>query len=541
MPKKKKKKPAVSPVTEPVVQAEANSNEYEALSGTLPLYYSLWDKGNVLTSYSMEMIANMVGDPMAYNKPLRDISRALYNINGIYTNTVDYMTSMPTLDYVLTCLGGKSDKTRKQMKTLADNTLDAIRHKQLIRDALRRAMIDGVAFYYFEKADTPVSMQKYLNDFEIGDIAEINESGMSFDIIPLPADYTRVYCRKNGSYVLAFDLTYFMIGTEPIEKKLRRFPLEIRQGYKKWISQNSDEKGKWLVLDSDKTITLKIRSNLREPFGRPLCLAAITDILYENDFVDTKRNVLNGINNEVWIQTFPESNNKGQTTLTKQQQKSQHEQVKTAIRNKGTVNNKTVISVMAGTKIDHVPASNVDILDEKYEADLDDKIAMYLGIAGSLLSGSGSGSYSAQQSNLELVSSQVFEWVSQITDELIKVLNKNVISKRGYRAELFYLPVTSNNRKSVISYYKDLYTMGKGSIQLWASAAGVPSEVFFSLIEEEKAMGWDDPILHPIHQTSFSGTFEPDTEAGRPETDEPTDATIANRSLDGNNIPSPNN
>lgn len=63
-------------------------------------------------------------------------------------------------------------------------------------------------------------------------------------------------------------------------------------------------------------------------------MAAISDILYDDYFTSTKRNVLDEINNKVVYQTLPEGQNKGTCALTKQQQENQHETVKNAVMKK---------------------------------------------------------------------------------------------------------------------------------------------------------------------------------------------------------------
>ena len=141
------------------------------------------------------------------------------------------------------------------------------------------------------------------------------------------------------------------------------------------------ENGNWVVLDNTKTIVHKIRSKRDEKYGRPLVLAAISDILYSDYFTQTKRNVLDEINNRIIYQTFPEGKDKGVSALTKQQQQNQHDSVKGAIMNKNNRGGISFFSVAAGTKITSIDASNTDIFDDKYESNLSDKISMDMGIA----------------------------------------------------------------------------------------------------------------------------------------------------------------
>ena len=60
---------------------------------------------NILDFYSPDVLAMLTRDPIGNNQVLRDISLVLYGTNGNYTNTVDYLTAMPTLDKVVVTHG----------------------------------------------------------------------------------------------------------------------------------------------------------------------------------------------------------------------------------------------------------------------------------------------------------------------------------------------------------------------------------------------------------------------------------------------------
>lgn len=491
---------------------------------------------NIFDLYSDEQLTNLVKDPMTHNKILREISRILYGTSGTYTNTVDYMEAMPTLDRVIVN-HGDNKKKRKHNKELMESTLRIIKDKEFIRDALWRGMIDGIAFYYFETTGMPTSLEKTLNDIDVKSIVEINELGINASIISLPADYTEIVGRKNNSYVIAFNLDYFRtFDRERTERKLKRFPKEIRDAYHERKTKTGFKGGNWVILDNKHTIVHKIRSEIKEKYGRPLVLAAIRDILYDDYFTATKRNVLGEINNKIIYQTFPEGQNKGTCALTKAQQEYQHDKVKTAVMQKNNKGGTSFFSVAAGTKIDALNVGNTDIFDVKNEEKLGDKIALALGFAGSALNGVGSGSYSAQQTNLELVSAEIFQWIEQITYELNKCISETVICDRKNWVECKYLPMTYVNRGTMVGYMKDLYLQGKGSLSLWASACGISPDVFFSLLDQELEEDYENK--YPVHKTSFVLSSK-DDKGGRPETDNPTDRTIQSRSNDGNNLPTP--
>lgn len=506
---------------------------YEANSYNSFMYFNDYYAAlNIFNLYSPDQLKAIVQDPMGNNQILREISKILYGTNGTFTHTVDYLTAMPTLDKVIVPHGKNVDK-KKRNKELMESTLRLIKDKEIIRDALFKGMIDGVAFYYFETTKRPLSNKKFLTDYDVNSITEINDMGVNASVISLPADYTKIVGTKNSNYVLAFNLDYFTIGgSEPTENKLKKYPKEIRDAFHE--KKNGNRNGNWVVLDNNKTMVHKIRSERMEPWGRPLVLAAINDILYGDYFTSTKRNILDEINNKIVYETFPEGKEKGTSALTKQQQERQHESVKSAVLNKNTKGGISFFSVAAGTKIDAIKTANTDIFDDKNESTLNDKIALDIGMAGALLNGVGSGSYSSQQLNLELITSQLLQWVDQISSELNKCISANIIKDDRNWVECKYLPITHVNKKNMVEYAKELYLQGKGSLSLWAAACGISPDIFFALLDQELDENVENK--YPTHQTSY--TLSSKT-VGRPETDNPTENTIKSRSNNGNNMPSP--
>ena len=511
-------------------------NEFSSL-GSQQAYIDCYFNGfNIFDLYTREQLSALVKDPMANNKLLRELSNILYSTNGTFTNTVDYMTAMPTLDKVIVS-HGKNISKRKRNKELMESTLRTIKDKEIVRDALFRGMVDGIAFYYFETTNKPPMLQKLLTDYDVNSIVEINELGLNASIISLPADYTEIVGIKNNSYVIAFNLDYFNSAEgEATEMKLKKYPKEIRDAYNTRRNKNGFTGGNWIVLDNKKTIVHKIRSRREEKYGRPLVLAAINDILYDDYFTSTKRNILGEINNKIIYETFPEGRDKGTCALTKKQQEEQHNTVKNAVMNKNNRGGTSFFSVASGTKLNALEVGNTDIFDEKYESNLGDRIALDLGFAASALNGVGSGSYSSQEQNLELVTAQLFQWVEQIVSEINKCISENIIDDKKNWVECRYLPITYVNKSKMVNYAKDLYLQGKGSLSLWASACGISPDVFFALLDQE--LSEDIENKYPVHKTSYTLSTK-NNSGGRPTTDTPSAKTIQSRANNGNNIPSP--
>ena len=525
--------------TNTVQSSPTNSDttyEFNSYFGTVPLSELDSIFGCTITSaFTPEEIRMIIKDPITNHSLTRRLAMFVYNSEGVVTNAIDYMVSLPCLDRVI--YGKKRLFHKKKLnnnKDLMLSTLESINDKKFIRDVLFTDMNEGTSFYYFETTSKQVDRTKFMRDYDVENIMEICDLGLNASMIPLPYEYCKIVGRKNGRYVIAFNLRYFDdFNGEDKQRKLRKYPLEISNAYMTWEKGNKSSNN-WVVLNSDHTIAHKIKCKISEPWGRPLAIAAISDILYQDEFVDTKRNVLREINSQVVIQTFPEGRDKGTCALTKNQQQDQHDKVKQAVMTKNNRGGTTFVSVAAGTKLDSLDINNTDIFDEKNEKDLTDKIALDLGIAASLLNGSGSGNYSSQQNNLELINAQIYTWIQEIQAELNYVINACIIKDKKNKVEVYYLPTSLVNRKSFFDMMKSLYLEASGSLTFLIASTGVNPEVYFNILDEELENKIFDKYLP--HQTAFTQS----NKGGRPENTDPTnESTIQTKANDANNQPKP--
>lgn len=505
-------------------------------------FNAYWNNSNTYTGcdifsdYNPDIVKNILNDPINHNKQIRSLSRLVYNTSPIVANAVDYIVSLPCLSHILTS-DGKSKSKIKKNKIKVEQVLSDIHDKNIMRDFLFRDCLDGACYYYFEVAKPIDDNTKFLSDFEIEQIYELNSQDISVSMIPLPVDYVKIRGYKNNRAVIAFNLDYFNEhGGEKIENKLKCFPREIREAFAKYKTGNT--KGNWVVLDNNKTITHKIKSDKREPYGRPITIAALADIFYNDFLTSTKRSVLNEVNNKIIYQTLPEGREKGKCSLTEKQQSHQHNTVKSAIMTKNNRGGTSFFSVANGTKIDTVNTS-VDVLNQEIEPKLNSQIAMGLGYALGLLDGE-SGNYSSQQLSLELLFSKVYSWVSEIAEEFNYVINKNIIKDKNNEIKIYYLPTSLVNKDKFVSTCKELYMAGSGSKAMWIAATGVDVNAYVSLMDMEKTEKWDEK--YPPHATSFnsSGSDLNKSKGGRPEEKNPiNESTLATKSNNTNNQPKP--
>lgn len=486
--------------------------------------------------FSKQDIENILRDPITYHAEAIRLSNFVYTKNGIVSNSIDYMTSLPCLDKVITNKNKKQSNKIKVNKDLMKSTLKVIDDKTFIRNALFTEMLDGTAFFYFETKKKAPNNTKFMTDYDVENIVEINELGINASIITLPWQYTKIVGKKNGRYVLAFNLRYFDDFTgDTLERKLKKYPSEIVEAYRK-KNKNHNTVGDWLILDNNKTMCRKIKCKDSEPWGRSLVIAALADVLYQDYFVDTKRNVLDEINNKIIYQTFPEGEKKGTCALTRQQQENQHNTVKQAVTNKNSRGGISFFSVASGTKLDSIDV-DIDIFDSKNESDLNNQIALDLGICASLIGAMSTGNYATGQTNLEMITAQLYSWIYEWQNELNFVINKNIIQDPKNEVEIYYFPTSFVNRKSFFEMMRSLYMDAGGSLSFLVASTGVDVDSYLSVLDEEIAN--DIFNKYQPHKTAYT-LSKSDNNGGRPINDNPTNAsTIQTKTNNSNNQPKP--
>lgn len=514
-------------------ESSPTANIYEFNSFVSPMDISSLFSCGIYDYFSKEEIDSILRDPIGNHDAAIRLSNFVYTKNGIVSNSVDYMTALPCLDRILISKNKRNTKTVQANKALMKSVLEKIDDRQFIRNALFTDMLDGIAFFYFETKKKNYDKTKFMTDYDVENIVEINEVGINASIISLPWKYTKIVGKKNGRYVLAFNLRYFDDYTgDKLERKLRKYPEEIVKAYNSRNTRTTG--GDWVILDNDHTMCRKIKCKDSEPWGRSLIIAALADVLYKDYFTDTKRNVLDEINNKIIYQTFPEGKDKGSSSLTGKQQEQQHATVRQAVMNKNSRGGISFFSVAAGTKLDSIDVST-DIFDSKNESDLNDQISLDLGISSALIGAMTTGNYGASQSNLEMITAQLYVWVNEWQNELNYVINKNIIQNEKNRVEVYYFPTSFVNRKSFFDMMKGLYDVG-GSLSFLIASTGVDPDAYFSVLDEEIDNKIYEKYLPHLNSNTISKN---DDIAGRPKTDTPTENTIKSRDNGGNNIPSP--
>lgn len=521
---------------------EAVLHEFNTQLGAAYLnMMSGYSKGSA--PYSTREILDMAKDPMRHMTELRRWAKWAYYSNGTVTTAVDSLTGLHSLDYIVVAKPKKAGAARKGYRQSADrmnSVLRSMRYKEVIRDAIFHNANEGMYVGYMETRTVPVEHKMALTDIDVQGITEINSAGINTIVISLPLEYTRIIGRRNNCYEVAFDLRYFQgMRDDERKRRLQGFPRQIQEAWSKFEQGEFPDGASWLRLDWRRTIVTKIKSGQSDPYGVPFAVAALDDIDYAKYFVNTKRRVLDTVNNQIYYETFPEGKEKGTSALSKTQQENQHNTVKQALTQRSSATGISFFSLAAGTHMDRLPV-DISLLDEENENAIKEDVNEDIGFAAAALSGSSTGNYATATLNLEIISNNVFTWIEAIVEELNKCLNYNVIRDSSYRIEFRVLPITFVNRDKQVKFFSDLYARGKGSLLAWIASTGVNADDYLSLMDYELEEDFEN--RYPVHKTSFTVTGKDapdgdvDKSTGGLESNPSTESTKANN---GNASPSP--
>lgn len=479
--------------------------------------YGFNDTSNV----SRGRLKEYIKYPMIYNAILRAISEQAYNKNGLYANVIDYMVDIPTLSYITIVDKDANSSTKKKAKKF-DKLMYKIKHDKTTRDILTHGFIYGM--YVGILRDTSVK-QKTLDDKDTFDTNFRRLEGLTLDdnfqIEPLPIDYCRIRGLMNGDNVAQFDLSYFdQWQSNGLVGQIKNFPDDIIKAYMKYKKTGQD---KWYTLDYRKTVALKFRATVDEPYGRPLGLSAFLNMKASEDYNDNQSNIVDELASSIYHLTLPEGvDGKNACSLNNKQQEQLIHAFECAVKsNTGGGGAKiSTLTLPPKAKLDRL-SKDSSLLKDTLSDELSKKISTDLGFASSALNAQSAGgaSYSTLSVNIDLVSSQVFRYVNEIAYEYTRVLNYHLgIKKVDDFIKVTYLPISWINKDDMCNKMKELYTLGCGSRKMWIASTGVNPEDYISLMQQEKDENLDD--LFVPHATSYTTSSETENKNGRPQKDE---------------------
>jgi len=491
-------------------QIETNSYNVEtnSLQFSQAFYSSPYRSTEGLT---MDNLQSYMRYPMIYNSILREISRQSYNMNGLYSNAINYMVSIPTLSYIT--INRNKEKSFKKKKTNFNNIVRLLNHEKTTRDIVRHMLIDGM--YVGILRDTTATNKDIVP--RSGMIESIQRlEGLSLDdnfmIQPLDLDYCKIVGFQNNVNIAAFDMMYFnQFNYSGFLNEIRNYPSDFLQAY---LDYKDDASKSWYVLDYKTTIALKFSSDIDEAYGRPMGLAAFDDIKFDSDYTNSQYKLIQELASSIYYLILPQGEKAGSCAINNTQQTELREAFQNAVRinTTGTQAKISTITLPPNSSIDKVTKDS-SLLKDTLSSENIKKISTSLGFASSALNAAseGAASYSSLAVNIDLVSSQVFQIVNEVACEYTRVINYLMGIKPNDFITLKYLPISWLNKTDMSTKAKELYLQGRGSLSFWIASSGFDVDDYISMMDMENEEDWDSKYV--IHLTSYTAR-ESDTMAG---------------------------
>lgn len=497
---------------------------------------------DIFDYYTEDQLKQYVANPMFYHKQLMRISEKLYNMNGIYGETVSKMTSAPSLDFVIVPSNGDIKKTKENIQKAHNIFKYKINHKLASRDCIFNSLIYGE--YVAIWRDTKARRIKRPNVYATGKKIEAAGYVDNMMLQPLDLEYVRFEGFSNGDYVVSFDLSYFdLFRGSNLVGEIRNYPKEFLLGYNAY---KKDANKRWLLLDQRTTFAYKFHAAENESHGRMLGLQALLDILFAMDYKDSQRGNMYDQSASIRFMELPPGERQGSCSLNVEQQKNQYGAFKRAVNvreanKRSKIGRTTTLKVAPGTKIGKLDINDTFLKDTLTEEN-NTSISTDLGLAIGALNATGDASYSALAVNIDLLLSEVFSMLEQISFQYTKLINRYLGLEETEMLEFVYLHTSTLNGEEQFKRYKDLFMVGSGSRIYMYSAATGDAQTYMKIMDYEREMDMDS--LYQPHITSYTASDNADKEnpdgniGGRPQkqASELTDAGIQTRTSGGNKM-----
>jgi len=333
-----------------------------------------WGSSNRKTSkVKVDDLYKWLGNPVKYNKNLRNLALYWYGEKGLVTETIELYKVLPNLNSIIRCTD-INNKRYEKFKTLVDNIDYDLSKKTLIRDILFYTALEGTCIGH-------ITNKKYIQllDLDFYYPARMINGRWEVDV-----DLSSFVSESEGSY-------YSSDTVEYIENQ----PLEVRNAWRKYKEKSGSE-NKIYTLNQSNTFVLKIRSKQNERWGRPVSMGAFTALLHKELLQEAEKAVIDRIINTFLIVRYGEMGKDGYHP-DKSEAKIVHESIKTILTKK-TIDGIRVIGVPFWTDITNLKV-DMDIFDPKKYEEIDNDIFIGLGISSILTTGKSN--YASSKLNLE--------------------------------------------------------------------------------------------------------------------------------------------
>lgn len=497
------------------IETERELNAIEQISTAFAEgFVSKMFHDGILTEVSMKQLQEYLANPDNYIRELENIANYYYITSGEVFQLFDLARTLPTLNHKIVVY----DKSKSYEKNLAfcNKILNKVRHKQLTRDLISQTISVGTltAIWLGDKKNP------YLYIFDRPDKA-------------FPA------YRLNGDWVIQVDLSWLEEMTESEREVFLRnlTPYITKQHYEKYKQSNLKD-NQFIELPQERTVCLRTHTLKRnQPFGLNWALTGLYDLQHKKKLKDLEKAIANKIISAIAVLTIGSDKNNGEYSnlkLNKALKQKIYNGVKTALE-KNQSQGITVIGIPDFASITF-PDMKSDALDPKKFDSINSDVTSSYGYSRGLTNGDG-GNFASLKINLEIFYKKIAVLLEDIETEVYGKLFKIILPQS---VSDDYLMVY--DKEPPLSLKEKVDTLMKLHSQEGFSLKAVIDLISgIDFTEYINQSIYEQEILQlqkKIKPYASAYTSKGNDNAGRPETDEPTDNTIKSKTDNGNEIPS---
>ena len=459
--------------------------------------------------YSSKNIKQLLGNHEKNAIQLREMSDYLYNTNGMYRRLIDTIVNLVSFEHIVTPINTKRNE---------------------LNERLYEKKYNGVREYIWN-CNFDITLGDIL--FKLIKYGRYSAFDRGAYLQPLPLDYTRIIgINSDGNAILQFNFAYFEQFTDVREQNMQLHGFDpifrkLYMDYRKGIDnpkENFVSDLNWRTLPVDKTVTIKIGSNVESKEGIGLLYGSVDDIIFYDEIRELDRIIIGSQKRKIIVQQLP-VDDEHNSVLGEQEIKQAHENLKATLPP-----NVGCLTVLGGTKFEEIPLQ-ISAIEKGKMAEVKDDVLTSAGVGEGSLKG---GNFSTGVLNIDIITNTVQKILKQVENLWLNRKIKNIVGNGQHQFRFKFLGITSFNRDKIIDSFDGLLDKG-GNLSPSVSARGFDIVEYIDILDAENAFGYKDKFepLMTSHTTSGDGAGRP---SGSGEGGDNTDKTNNNGS---NNNPSP--
>lgn len=469
------------------------TREYANFASTSAVYLS---SSSSSTSYDESRLKALINDPYRNASQIAEFSKSTSRTNGMYKRIIKYLSSILTYDHTI--------------YPVFENPFEAVANQQemQIGFAQNAILMDRLnpKFYlpqFAEKAFTNGVV--YLYKLE-------DSKGISY--MEMPVSYCRIGYIEDGVYRFQFDVTKLS------EDKAILYPKEIQNAYMSYRNGNTDkliDSKYYQVSDKGVAFSLDIDNLTQGGMSLPPLANALLDTIKIENAKSSMENT-DGLDNTKLVHSKIETDDKGRPLMELPVVMEYHNALKRSLP-EGAVAitnpfDTTGIS-LNGTGKD----GKFALLDKTVENLYDGA-----GVSKLLFAGDGASSQALERS-IQVDCQWLYSFLLPMFSNYYNYELKKA-GKKGVTWKVKFLQISHFDREEAVSMAKDQLSYGGSRLEYLAYSGMSPLEVANMLVFEQSILNIDSIMVAKQTSHTMSGKEGAESEdAGRPESDDPTDTT----------------